>query len=195
MPIRRTIKKIERFIVYRILHANESPHRLAMSIGLGLFIAWTPTIGVQMILAFALAALFRANTRIGPALVWVSNPLTLVPIYLPNYWLGHNLLRMFSDRPPPNYAQIKSLIESFSSPGNVLVNFLNPSFWNETFQFLFNVSVELWLGSVIIGLLVGGFAYLVSYKMIYWYRTNHPNARLLLELVRRHKKEKDEEQP
>ena len=53
------------------------------------------------------------------------------------------------------------------------------------FQFLFNVSVELWLGSIIIGLLVGGFSYLVSYKMIYWYRTNHPNARLLLELVRR----------
>ncbi|MBN2375325.1 MAG: DUF2062 domain-containing protein [Sedimentisphaerales bacterium] len=190
MPIRKTIKNIEKFVIYRILHANESPHRLALSIGLGLFIAWTPTIGIQMILAFALAALFRANTRIGPALVWVSNPLTLVPIYLPNYWLGQKLLQMFSDRPAPDYAQIKEAIASFSSPGNVLVNFFNPSFWHDMFHLLFNISVELWLGSIIIGLLVGGISYLVSYKMIYWYRTNNPNARLLLELVRR-RKEKD----
>ena len=50
IPIRKIIRQIEHFIVYRILHADDTPHRLALGIALGVFVAWTPTVGLQMVL-------------------------------------------------------------------------------------------------------------------------------------------------
>ena len=92
MTIVKTAKfiaaKIERFLVYRVLSINDSPHRIALSVAIGIFITWTPTIGLQMMLTIALCFLLRANKLVGVPFVWISNPLTIVPIYAPNYFVG-----------------------------------------------------------------------------------------------------------
>ena len=41
IAIRNIIRQIEHFVVYRILHAHDTPHRLALGIALGIFVAWT----------------------------------------------------------------------------------------------------------------------------------------------------------
>jgi len=96
MPIVKTAKfiaaKIERFLIYRVLSINDSPHRIALSVAIGIFITWTPTIGLQMMLTIALCFLLRANKLVGVPFVWISNPLTILPIYGPNYWVGCKIL-------------------------------------------------------------------------------------------------------
>lgn len=57
----------------------------------GLWCAMLP-MPFQMVPATALAILFRANLPLTILLVWVSNPLTLLPLMWAAYWLGSQLL-------------------------------------------------------------------------------------------------------
>jgi uncharacterized protein (DUF2062 family) len=54
----------------------------------GLLIAFTPTIGVQVVLAAALAPLARANVPAAVAMVWVTNPATMGPAFALTYRVG-----------------------------------------------------------------------------------------------------------
>ena len=182
---RSIIKKIEHFVVHQILHADDSPHRLALGVALGFFVAWTPTIGFQMIIVILLATALRANNRVGIPIVWVSNPLTLIPIYLPNYWLGHHLLNLFLDRPSPDYSYIKQVLFDLFQFKNFFTHFYQASFWRDMWDLLLNISMDLWIGSLIMGLFLGTLSYIISYKLIVWYRTHHPRGRRIFALLQR----------
>ncbi len=90
--VKKYWKLAKDFCVYKILHADDPPHRLALGIAVGMFVTMTPLIGIQMGLNVFLAWLLRANKLVGLPLVWISNPLTIVPIYYPCYRLGCLLL-------------------------------------------------------------------------------------------------------
>ncbi len=85
-------KNASDFCVYRVLHADDSPHRLALGIAVGMFVTLTPLLGFQMMLSVFLSWLLRANKLVGIPLVWISNPFTIIPIYYPCYKLGCKLL-------------------------------------------------------------------------------------------------------
>lgn len=55
---------------------------VAGGLALGLFIAFTPTIPFQMLLCAVGAVLLRVNLSIAVAAIWITNPLTAVPIYV-----------------------------------------------------------------------------------------------------------------
>ncbi len=63
----------------------------AGAFAVGLFSAFVP-IPLQMILAAALAVLFRVNLPISVALVWITNPLTVAPVFYFAYRMGAWLL-------------------------------------------------------------------------------------------------------
>lgn len=189
ISLRGAIRPIELFLVHKVLRANDSPHRLALGVAIGMFVGWTPTIGVQMALAFLLALALRANARVAVPVVWVSNPLTIVPIYLPNYWLGRKLLGLLGFPSTFSYDRsVTHLLETFYSPKLAVTKLFEASFWRELARTLLAISGDLWLGSVIIGLLVATVSYIIVYKFITWYRTNHPSARrFVARLLRRHR--------
>ncbi len=58
---------------------------------IGLFCCFLP-IPFQMVVAGALAVLFRCNLPISIALVWISNPVTMPPMFYFSYRLGAWLL-------------------------------------------------------------------------------------------------------
>ncbi|MGI2260310.1 DUF2062 domain-containing protein [Shewanella sp. GXUN23E] len=57
----------------------------------GLFTAWIP-IPFQMVLAAALAIVFKVNVPVSVALVWITNPLTMPVMFYVAYLLGASLL-------------------------------------------------------------------------------------------------------
>ncbi|MBN1765264.1 MAG: DUF2062 domain-containing protein [Sedimentisphaerales bacterium] len=167
-------------MVYRILHADDTPHKLALGLALGVFIGWTPTIGLQMLLVVLLAALLRANTRVGVPIVWISNPLTIVPIYWLNYQVGAKLLGLFGDRPEIHMDTLQSLLSGLRSIG---YNIFTMEFWRNLFGFFLqclNLSLDIWVGSILIGLFLAGITYVVSNRFIIWYRTHNPIVKLHL---------------
>lgn len=53
----------------------------------GLFMAWVP-VPFQMLLAAGTAILFRVNLPLSVALVWITNPLTMPPMFYLAYLVG-----------------------------------------------------------------------------------------------------------
>ncbi len=79
------------------LHKREiwglSRHSVAGAAFIGLFCAFVP-VPFQMLLAAALVILFRCNLPLALSLVWISNPLTMAPMFFFTYRLGAWLLDM-----------------------------------------------------------------------------------------------------
>jgi uncharacterized protein (DUF2062 family) len=75
-------------LIQPMARAQGSPTSIARGTAIGTWVALTPTVGIQMFLVTVLAIPLRANLPIPLALVWVSNPFTVIPMYYSYYWLG-----------------------------------------------------------------------------------------------------------
>ena len=93
MPHRYVIKKWIRLkrVIKKLARSHNSSHDLATGVAIGFFVGMLPIMGIQMIVAAAIAAIFRVSKIAAVLPVWVSNPLTFIPLYGFNYWLGHIL--------------------------------------------------------------------------------------------------------
>lgn len=60
-------------------------------IAIGVFVAWIP-LPVQMVTAALIALMLRVNLPLAVLLTWISNPLTMPPMYWSGYRLGVRLL-------------------------------------------------------------------------------------------------------
>ncbi|MBS0289449.1 MAG: DUF2062 domain-containing protein [Proteobacteria bacterium] len=92
-------------------HFNRNSVATAFSIGL--FITYIPFPG-HMILAALIAILFRANLPLSIALVWVVNPLTMIPMFAFAYGIGALLMGLpLQDL---NFESWKTLLEGSWQP-------------------------------------------------------------------------------
>jgi uncharacterized protein (DUF2062 family) len=80
-----------------LFHLNR--HSVSVATSIGVFVAFLPIIG-QMPTAAVLALLLRANLPIAIILVWISNPITIPPIFFATYELGRWVL----DYPPHQFS-------------------------------------------------------------------------------------------
>ena len=77
----------------RLLAVDDPPERTALAFSVGVFIAFSPFLGLHTIMATVLAFLFRFNKVAIYTGTFVNNPfLTLVPIILASYAVGAFLL-------------------------------------------------------------------------------------------------------
>ncbi|CAG7856062.1 hypothetical protein MCAMS1_00412 [biofilm metagenome] len=89
------------------------------AIAIGLFFAWAPT-PTQMAFAAAAAVYFRANLLVSVATVWVTNPITMPPLFYFAYRVGLH----FAHRPAPADNFVFSLDGLWSGFGDVIGPFL-----------------------------------------------------------------------
>jgi len=67
---------------------RDTPHRIALSFAVGLFVGVSPFLGLHTILALALAWLLRLNRVVTFTAVYVTNPWSMIPIYTFCTWVG-----------------------------------------------------------------------------------------------------------
>lgn len=72
-----------------LFHLNR--HSVSVAVFVGIFVAFLPIVG-QMPLAACLALLFRCNLPLAVLLCWISNPVTMTPIFLSTYEVGRWVL-------------------------------------------------------------------------------------------------------
>ena len=78
----------------RFIRIRGTPREIALGFALGIFIGFSPTMGLQMALGFFLASLLKWNKYAAAIGVWISNPLTAPFLYGATYIVGSKLLRI-----------------------------------------------------------------------------------------------------
>lgn len=116
---------------------------LARGLALGLFVAFTPTMGLQMLLACFLILFFPGNLPIALAACWITNPLTAAPIYYMEYKVGKWLIDLFG-------------VSASETIGDV-----------SHIAGIYDVAGAMWAGSVIIGITSAILGYALTYGLFY----------------------------
>ena len=143
-----------------VIRLRSSPKAIAGGLAIGTFLAFTPTVGVQLVLAVVIATFLNFNRPAAMIPVWITNPITVAPIYTFNYWLGSK----FCDGPP--LSEVSSL---FIDIGKTMARL---EFWNikEQFMAILHMGKEtlipLVVGSLAVGIVAGGFVYIFSMKLL-----------------------------
>jgi len=95
------IKKHKHLKVFGTLLHNQNLWHLnrrsfAGAIATGLFVAFIP-LPTQMLIAAAAAIVLHVNLPVAVATVWVSNPVTMAPIFYAAYSVGASLMEIPAD--------------------------------------------------------------------------------------------------
>ena len=116
---------------------------ISRAFAIGLFCAFMP-IPLHTLLAAVLAVVFSSNILLSIALVWVNNPITIVPIYYYTYKIGSFITGME----------------------------LDPSFvftWEYMLDNLTSTTIALWVGGLIIAPIAGILGF-IAILLIYKYK-------------------------
>lgn len=148
-----TWARIKDVVVHRVLGVDDTPHRIAWGVFLGTVIAFTPTIGLQIVIYIAIASLLRANKVSGIPILFVSNPLTAVPLYWFCWKVGAVCLHGFDGA--GDEADVDLSLASQGTGGNLWTDIWTADFWEGALELMLSMGGELWLGSIILGLAFG----------------------------------------
>ena len=92
----------------RLLALDDPPERTALAFSIGVFIAFSPFLGLHTILATLVAFLFRFNKIAIYSGTFINNPiLTLVPIIIASYAVGAFILGRPLRIPPAGIELLK----------------------------------------------------------------------------------------
>ncbi len=154
-----------RRLIRRLLSLDDTPHAVALGTAIGMFVGLTPTVGIQMIIillvAMATRPLFHFNRVAGLITVYVSNPITMLPMYAAFYVTGS----LFVDAP----LSAASFQERFESTlgGD----------WTEPLRFLFTeVGWPMILGSLLIATIGSVVTYPVVRHLLERRQTQQPES-------------------
>jgi len=143
-----------------LIKARSSPRNIAGGFAVGVFIAFTPTIGLQIVLAILLASVLKLNQ---PAAIFgacITNPITFPIIFTFNYWLGN-----FFWKGPSVSTVSNHLIDLTAQIAQLDI-------WNIKEQFLVvsqlgsDIIAPLLLGCFIAGIVSAGLSYVVLGKLL-----------------------------
>ncbi len=137
---------------------NDSPERVALAFAFGVFLAFSPLLGLHTILALALAFVFGLNRVAVLVGSFINNPWTLVPIYAAATYLGGTLIGFPERETLPSFG-IRQLSD--------------PKFWTQLAG-QWTIIKPLMLGSTILSIICAIVSYLV---VLYFLRRTAKSGR------------------
>lgn len=132
-----------------IFKLEDSPSRLASAFALGVFIAFTPTIGLHTISCLLLAWALRLSKLVVLSAAFINNPWTIIPMYGFCLWLGLKITG--SDITAPSIAWNELTISNA-----YLV--LKPYLWSFV------------AGTLVVGIVAAFMSYFLIYGVVVRYR-------------------------
>lgn len=141
--------------VRRLLAIDDPPERTALAFSIGVFIAFSPFLGLHTIAATAIAFAFRFNKIAIYAGTFINNPfLTLVPILLLSYATGALLLGRPLGLPPDS-------MELLRNP-----HLLTGQWWGKLFESGGNVLLPFFIGGMLLSIVCSILAYPLTLRFL-----------------------------
>ncbi len=141
----------------RLFLLDDTPERIALAFALGVFLAFSPLLGLHTFLGLILSLMFGLNRFALLLGVFVNNPWTLIPIYAAGTYLGSLIVGF------PRIANMQGFQWSI---------LFRSEFWAHLatqWSFL----KPLLLGSSILSFIAAGLSYMVALRVIRKYRAQH----------------------
>lgn len=139
----------------QLFYVKDTPHRIALTFALGVFIGISPFLGIHTIGAFFLAWLLGLNKFIAITGVYVTNPWTIVPIYSFGLWLGAKLIGM------------RQILPEIDWPSITFINFIEK---------LKHLILPFFVGTITLGIVSAVASYFVVYTAVNKYRNRNKHA-------------------
>ena len=145
-----------------VLHSRSPVSELSLGVAVGGFMGFTPTVGVQMYLVAIVWTIYRYvlgrhfNLPVGVAMVWISNPLTMVPMYYLFLVTGY---LAFDTQHVLSYRHFAESLSKISQTGDMMDQIAEG-----TRFLLFELGWPM---------VIGGFVYAVPFSIISYYLTKY----------------------
>ena len=159
---RRWVRMWSSRVLRMFAKASGTPHQIALGAALGVFIAFTPTIGFQMLLGVIVATIFRANPVAAALPAWLTNPVTIVPVYSFNYWVG----TLFY--PGPDVSELKAGLHAAMKAATDATGWWDGcwAFFKVIMDLGLEILIPLWLGCCIVGAILGVLTYPIMKRAV-----------------------------
>jgi uncharacterized protein (DUF2062 family) len=155
-----------RELLKRLLHIEDTPERTALAFSIGIFLGFSPFLGLHTLTGLAVAFLFGLN-RVAVLLgVWTNAPWWLVPYYTLATWLGMWVVRFRID-----WGTLEGMFQLGKGKG-----FLTSEFWMQIAS-QWGLMVSFLTGSLILAFLFSLIAYPLSLRGIRFYRSQKVKGR------------------
>jgi len=167
----RQIQVRLRRMLRSIVTLHGSPRDIALGTAIGVFVAFTPTIGFQMLIAALIATVLRANRFAAVIPPWITNPFTIPPIFALTYWVG----TWFTHGPSAAtvYQELAQVVSSLRQ-----LSFY--AFHQQLKEFLkigVDVYVPMMIGGTIVGLICAAVSYPLTLRAVNQYRLRRDRKR------------------
>jgi len=140
MALKMVKNQIRRFIAL-----DDTPERIALAFSIGVFISFSPLLGLHTVLGMSIAVFFGLNRIAVFTGLWINNPWTLLPIYSAATYVGQKLAGF---------------------PGVSLPAFRWHELWHVRYWLGmvqdWRILKPLFLGSTVISIIAGGLAYAIT---------------------------------
>jgi len=155
-----------RDVLQSLLHLKDPPRRTAIAFGTGVFIAFSPFLGLHTVMAIVVAFAFRLNRVAVLAGAWI-NFWALVPCYMFGTFLGTQLMSVHARRLDANFwerahsavwSALSSIVTANWSQAQQSLSALFRSFGPLLWPFI--------VGNTILGVLAGLLAYEMSRRFL-----------------------------
>lgn len=173
----RYLYRFRKFLLNKILHADDTPHAIALGVALAVLVAFLPLVGFQTAIAIGLAAMFHANKAVCIPIVWITNPLTLGPIYTACWALGRWIM---SSPVTTRSAEVLSKLQDEQQTFRVF----ELDSWKNLLSRLVDLGTELWLGCAVVGIVAAVLSYFISRQGVRSYRERRRQRILRRDLYR-----------
>jgi uncharacterized protein (DUF2062 family) len=139
----------------RLLAVDDPPERTALAFSIGVFIAFSPFLGLHTIMATLIAFLFRFNKVAIYAGTFINNPfLTLVPIIAASYALGALLMGRPLSLPDEGWQLLQE------------PHLLTAAYWRQLFTHLRDIVLPFAIGGMALSVVLSLAAYPVTLKLL-----------------------------
>ena len=135
-----------------VLHLDDPPGRLALSLAVGVFLSFTPFYGLQTLLAIGVAIALRLNRAATVAGTWLNLPWFAPVVYAGALRVGTMVL------PDPAGLRGAWLAQLLSQPGSLS--------WRDVPLLLDHMSLPLLVGTSVLGGIAGAVTYAVSFQLL-----------------------------
>lgn len=153
------------------LSRRGSPEAIAGGMAIGFFIAFTPTIGFQIVLAYLVATAFRASRAAALLPIWITTPVTIPPVYTMTYLIG----AFFVDGPSVGHVRRQLMATVRRIDRHELHEF--PAHFREFLAIGKDIFIPMLLGGAIVGALCAAAAYPATLWSVRRFRAYRLSAR------------------